>query len=520
MAYINPIPSVVAFQQNPSSLMVGASVIGLTPVAVTNTPNVNATGSVVAFQGGAPWPVAPNNSSVIAFQLAGSVLATSATVNAGNSSVMLLNSANTIGSVTALQGTNPWITNTGGSVAAVIIGGSVATATTNSSVMLLNSANVIGSVATLQGTVPWVVKSQDSSVIAYQAAGSVLAVSATINTGNSSVTLLNGSNVIGSVTALQGTNPWITNIGGSVAAVIIGGSVATATTNSSVTLLNGSNVIGSVTALQGTNPWLQTFSNSSIIATQLAGSILATSATVTMSNSSVMLLNGANVIGSVTALQGTNPWNISSIYGNISGSVVSTQGTSPWVISSIYGNISGSVVSTQGTTPWTISSVYGNISGSVVSFQGGAWVNSVLSEVTRNDTLASTLGADLTPRPQMGDAIGRTVIKPFVSEDSTIISYTGSVVSASVTLIQASALGKKSYITDFWAANTGSVAQLLTFQDGSTSILGYTILPAGGGSNSQGINVPLKTANAQDLAYKVTGTSSVIYLTVKGWQGQ
>jgi len=40
--------------------------------------------------------------------------------------------------------------------------------------------------------------------------------------------------------------------------VIVGGSVATATTNSSVMLLNGANVIGSVTVLQGTNPFIIT----------------------------------------------------------------------------------------------------------------------------------------------------------------------------------------------------------------------------------------------------------------------
>lgn len=79
-----------------------------------------------------------------------------------------------------------------------------------------------------------------------------------------------GTAVLGSVATLQGTNPWVTIMGGSVAAVIIGGSVVT-------------------------------------------------------SNSSVMLLSGANVIGSVLVLQGTNPWNISSIYGNISGSVLAFQ---------------------------------------------------------------------------------------------------------------------------------------------------------------------------------------------------
>src|SRR3990167_7376294 len=35
---------------------------------------------------------------------------------------------------------------------------------------------------------------------------------------------------------------------------------------------------------------------------------------------------GTAVLGSVMVLQGTNPWNIASVYGNIYGSVVSFQG--------------------------------------------------------------------------------------------------------------------------------------------------------------------------------------------------
>src|SRR3990167_9618127 len=68
--------------------------------------------------------------------------------------------------------------------------------TGNSSVMLLGGTNVIGSVATLQGTSPWVTTFNNSSIISYQLAGSVMAVDST--TGNSSVVLLNGANVIGS----------------------------------------------------------------------------------------------------------------------------------------------------------------------------------------------------------------------------------------------------------------------------------------------------------------------------------
>src|SRR3990167_10038845 len=160
MAYFPPSGSVVAYQITPSSLLTGASIIGRPPVAVTNIPSISGTvdigvspGSVLAYQGGA-WT--PSVSGTV--NIAGNP-SISGTVNiAGNPSIsgtVLVGgtpNVNTAGSVVAFQGTDPWIINTGGSVAAVIIGGSVATATTNSSVQLLNSANVVGSVAALQGT--------------------------------------------------------------------------------------------------------------------------------------------------------------------------------------------------------------------------------------------------------------------------------------------------------------------------------------------------------------------------------
>ncbi len=42
--------------------------------------------------------------------------------------------------------------------------------------------------------------------------------------------------------------------------------------------------------------------------------------------------------------------------------------------------------------------------------------------------------------------------------------------------------------------------------------------PAGGGESSPGIAIPLKTAISQDLVFTPLSASSVIYLTVKGYQ--
>lgn len=246
---------------------------------------------------------------------------------------------------------------------------------------------------------------------------------------------------------------------------------------------------GNIVVTQGTSPWVVAPNNSSLIALQLAGSVLATSTTVNTGNSSVQVLNfptTQNVSGSVVA-SGTVGATQSGSWSASVGGTVSVLGTVPvtqsgaWTVSVVglptTQNVSGSVVAFGFPTNQ-------NVSGSVVSFQGtNPWLSSV-----------------------------------WLATPGTAFRYTGSVVSTSVTLIQASASGKKSYITDFWVANTGAATTLITFKDGSTSILGYTIAPATSGSNSPGIEVPHVTAPSQDLVFQATTGTSVLYLTVNGYQ--
>lgn len=401
MAYFPPTGSVVAFQSDGTKL--GVSVVGLTPVSISNFPTTqNVSGSVVAFVNG----IVP---------------------------------VNTAGSVVAFQGTSPWVSNFQNSSILAVPVGSMITVAQSSVAVAIVSGSIAASFTppanqSVSGTVQVDVRASVATVII---GGSIAA----------SFTPPANQSVSGTVQ---------TDVRASVAVVIIGGSVATATTNSSVMLLNGANVIGSVTALQGTNPWIDTFSNSSILAVPVG---------------SIITLNQGSSILSVPI-----------------GSTITT-----WQSPSIVG---------------TYAEDAGHTSGD----------KGLFALAVRNDTVSSTASNDLDYTVHAVDSAGRTVIKPFVPEDGTIISYVGSVVSASVTLIQASAVGKRNYITDFWATNTGSVSALITFQGGDTSIVGYTIAPAGGGSNSPGIAVPLKSNTSQDLAFKATGTSSVLYLTVKGYQ--
>lgn len=228
---------------------------------------------------------------------------------------------------------------------------------------------------------------------------------------------------------------------------------------------------------------------------------------------------GTRVIGSIATLQGTNPWiTIGSISGTVDVSIIGMLPAGSQVI--------GSIATLQGTNPWAITPV-GSIavewrSPSIVGTYGedaghtsadkGLFILGV-----RNDAIASFASANLEYTPHASDSAGRLVIKPF-SPDESIFTFQTSVVSGSVTLIQASAIGKRSYITDFWFANTGASPTLITFQGGDTSIVGYTIVPNGGGSNSPGIAVPLKTNASQDLAFKAGTSTSILYVTVNGYQ--
>lgn len=181
--------------------------------------------------------------------------------------------------------------------------------------------------------------------------------------------------------------------------------------------------------------------------------------------------------------------------------------------------------------------------GSVVSFQGGQHIASISGTVViasivgtfaedsasatgdpgiqvlgvRNDTISSLVSANGDYGAFAQDSAGRQIIKPFAPEESRL-SYTGSVVSGSVTAIFPSVIGLRNYLTDFFVSNTGSVATLVTFKDGSTSVLGYTIGPATSGSNGPGLSVPIRTGTAQDLVFSISPSTSVLYVTAQGYK--
>lgn len=136
---------------------VGASLIGLSPINVTNFPtNQNVSGSVVSFQGTNPWVI---TGSVQASLIPAANQSVSGTVGAsiiGLTPVSVSNfptTQNVSGSVVAFQGTVPWTVNTAGSIAAVIVGGSIAASFTPPANQSVSGVVNVGSVLSIQGYV-------------------------------------------------------------------------------------------------------------------------------------------------------------------------------------------------------------------------------------------------------------------------------------------------------------------------------------------------------------------------------
>lgn len=324
------------------------------------------------------------------------------------------------------------------------------------------------------------------SVVAFQGNPSVLqAVVAVTNfpanpsiSGTVIVSGLQGASVSGQVGA---------SVIGHAPVVIVGGSVA-----ASFTPPANQSVSGTVQA-----ELLST--NASVITVGSPVANQSVSGAVSISNFPVT----QNVSGSVVVFGfPTNQ--------NVSGSVVAfINGTVPV-------NAAGSVVAFQGTNPWVVQSIVGTYAedSAHTSADKGLFILGV-----RNDTVASFAGANGEYNPFGHDSAGRVLGKPFAPEEARIEGY-NSVVSTSVTtLVAAAGAGLKNYITDIVLANTGAITTLVTFRSGGgTSVLGYGIAPAGGGSNMIGFATPLRTLANETFDFQATASSSILFAKVSGYK--
>lgn len=244
--------------------------------------------------------------------------------------------------------------------------------------------------------------------------------------------------------------------------------------------------------------------NASIIGTpnvNVSGSVFATfsgagSVIAVPVGSVIAVLQGSSVlavpVGSTIAVLQS-----SSILAVPVGSVVTV-----WKDSSILSVPVGSVV-----TVWQSPSIVGTYAEDAAHTTGE---KGLFGLSVRNDELASVTSADRDYSAQTVGPVGETVtanapITKWVRGTADLRVVLG----ASVTAIAAQGASVFTYITGIQLANMGSASVLVTFAGGLGSILGYSIAPAGGGSNILYPNA-LKTGENSAFTASISGTASVL----------
>lgn len=209
----------------------------------------------------------------------------------------------------------------------------------------------------------------------------------------------------------------------------------------------------------------------------------------------------------------------------VGGSVISQ------VIGSVVSLNTGSIITTNvGSviTVWQNSSVLAVPVGSTIAVLQNASIAGTYAEDVahtpadrglfilgvRNDTLASITSADNDYSQQAVGPSGETVAvdAPFTRWVSGVADLRV-VLGASVTAIAAQGASVFTYVREVQVANFGSSSVLVKIAGGLGSTLGWTIAPAGGGSN---FTTRYKTGENSAVTASINGTASVL-VTVSGF---
>lgn len=191
---------------------------------------------------------------------------------------------------------------------------------------------------------------------------------------------------------------------------------------------------------------------------------------------------------------------------NVSGSVFATLSGAGSVITVPTGSVvavsTGSVI-----TVWQSPSVVGTYAedGAHTTGEKGMFVLGV-----RNDTMSSVTGTDGDYSPFVVGPSGEQVsVNAPLTRWIQGVADLRVVLGASVTAVPAQGASIFTYITGVQVANFGSASVLVKFGGGLGSTLGWTIAPAGGGSNIVYPNA-LKTGENSAFTASISGTASVL----------
>lgn len=288
------------------------------------------------------------------------------------------------------------------------------------------------------------------------------------------------------------------------------------------------------TSVMGVNP-------DRSINVSVVGTVNVTGSVVAAGNQSVSGTVGASIIG-IVPVQLSNSSVIAIIQGSVAtvGTAVANQSVSGTVGASIIGivpvQLSNSsvltVIQSSVITVWQNSSVLSVPVGSTIAvLQAPSIVGTYAEDApsasgdkgflvmgARNDTLASVTSNDGDYSSHVVGPAGELIAEnaPLTKWVSGTNSMLGGVpLTSSVTVIAAQGTSVFTYITGAQVANMGSASVLVGFYGGTSSLLAYTIAPAGGGSNLYFQN-GIKTAANSAFAASVSGTSS-IFVSAQGF---
>ncbi len=140
-----------------------------------------------------------------------------------------------------------------------------------------------------------------------------------------------------------------------------------------------------------------------------------------------------------------------------------------------------------------------------------------LEQIGSLDYIAQ-LQALIDPLPTGNNLIGKVLAKKTLEQDMVRGNAT-STSNAAVVVIPADSTGQRLYITSIQISNTGPTTSLITFTDGASgAILGYTIAPAGGGSNPVYLDGALITSPSQGFYFTPASASTTIYCSAQGYR--
>lgn len=573
-------------------------------------PNSN---SVVAFQGTVPWSVlgaTTNVGSIITVNqgsIATVIIGGSVAVATGNSSVQVLNfpvnqsvsgtvGASVIGTVPVVQ-SGTVISSISGNVSASLVGsspvrveGSVAVAIISGSIVasftppanqsvsgtvnigtggpisVLGTMSVLGTVPVTQSTTPWVITGSVQASLT-PAANQSISGTVQVDVRGSVATVIIGGSIAASFTppANQSVSGTVqADIRGSVAVAIISGSVAVATGNSSVTLLTGTNMVGSIAAYQGAVPWAVAGSVAAFQAGTQITSLVSTVPSSVIVGASIFgqLPAGTAMLGSVTAYQGAIPWttNVQSsvavaiISGSVALAGVANQSVSGNVgaIQTGTWNVSvAGVIGGGGTVPikddtqfgdgvttgiWAgalrilnnagtydrlrSSSVTGGLLGSFLednahtSGDVGTFMLGVRNDAMSSVTSASGDYSQVSTGPVGEQLVANSPITKWVQGTASMLGGTP-VTGSLVPVIAAQGASVFTYITGLQIANASANNAWITLLGGTNSVIGFTTAPANGGSNIVFPNA-LKTSPNAIFSASISAVASV-YVSAQGF---